>query len=65
MGMSIWVILIALILIWLLWPFEDISKDHRGNRIKHITPDGTVYVYKGYAWVNPETGKTYEEENDD
>jgi hypothetical protein len=35
---------------------------NRGYNIRHITPEGTVYTYKGNGWYNPETGKTIDEE---
>jgi hypothetical protein len=31
---------------------------NRGYNIRHITPDGVVYAYKGNGWYNSETGKT-------
>ena len=38
---------------------------NRGHTIRHITPEGTVYTYKGDGWYNSETGKTFDEELDD
>lgn len=37
---------------------------HKGYGIGHITPNGTVYVYKGDGWYNSETGKTFDEEQE-
>ena len=37
---------------------------HKGYGIRHITPNGTVYVYKGDGWYNSETGKTFDEEQE-
>ncbi len=36
----------------------------RGYNIRHITPEGTVYVYKGNGWYNTETGKTIDKEKE-
>ena len=35
---------------------------NRGYNIRHTTPEGTVYAYRGSGWYNSETGKTIDEE---
>jgi len=35
---------------------------NRGYTIRHTTPEGNVYTYKGDGWYNSETGKTYDDE---
>ncbi len=36
-----------------------------GYNIKHVAPNGAVYIYKGTGWINSEIGKTYDEEQED
>ena len=38
-----------------------LGNPNRGYNIRHITPDGVVYAYKGNGWYNSETGKTIDE----
>ena len=39
-----------------------LGNPNRGFMIKHTTPDGRIYVYKGDGWYNQETEKTIEED---
>ena len=41
-----------------------LGNPNRGYNIRHVTSDGTVYIYKSDGWYNSETGKTFTEELD-